>query len=232
MSTQCWHSLSHVYSSVCIRRSSSQSQKIFLMCELESMRPLTHGLSRCSAGTLIPSPWSLRAKLLPIHGRSLGILSDPTRPRSMPSPRPTSASARPRRLLPSRRGAPDTRVLNNNVHVLSRSLERVFAPFHSSLDLSRLTPHQLDAWHAREPQSTIFLVAVVLRAPGEPVTSRISEYNSLCSPIVESPPPGPTRLQSMCSELPATSAARAEPMAKLCIGATAPSVTIAPGHPR
>ena len=176
MSTQCRHSLSYVYSSVCIRHSSSQSQKIFLMCELESMRHLTHGLCRCSAGTLIPSPWSLRAPPLALRAYSPCVLSCLPRRRLAPSPWPNSASARPRRRLPSRRGAPDKRVMNIDLHVLSRSLGRVFAPFHSSLDLSRLIPHQLDVWHARGASGA--LQSVTHRAPGPPRAGDVSARQS------------------------------------------------------
>jgi hypothetical protein len=145
-----------------------------------------------SAGTLIPSPWSLRAKLLPIHGRSLRILSDSTRPRPMTSPRQTSASARPRRPSPLRRGAPDKRVLSIDLHVLSRSVERIFAPFYSSLDLSQLISHQLDAWHARGARGAG--KSVTHRTPAPPragdVSTRLSHektrYHEAQAPFTRS----------------------------------------------
>ena len=176
MSTQCRHSLSHVYSSVCIRHSSSQSQKIFLMCELESMRPLMHGLCRCFSRHADSLSLVVESPPLALRAYSPCVLSCLPRWRLAPSPWPNSASARPRRRLPSRRGAPDKRVMNIDLHVLSRSLGRVFAPFHSSLDLSRLIPHQLDVWHARGASGA--LQSVTHRAPGPPRAGDVSARQS------------------------------------------------------
>ena len=109
MSTQCRHSLSHVYSSVCIRHSSSQSQKVFLICELESMRPLMHnrpvtGVVFAKALSCSPIPW--RTAPLASQPRSACILSDLPHLRPAPSPRPASAWARPSSRLPLASRAP------------------------------------------------------------------------------------------------------------------------------
>ena len=84
------------------------------------------------------------------------------------------------------------RVLSIDLHVLSRSVERIFAPFYSSLDLSQLISHQLDAWHARGARGAG--KSVTHRTPAPPragdVSTRLSHektrYHEAQAPFTRS----------------------------------------------